>query len=488
MGEIFIKRLFAFFLALLILLSAVSLAGCRKNSDQNLSSFSSDLTGKDETATATDISSVISSAADVSSETPAASSSSSAGSGSDKNNSSKKTSKPVSSSKPSVPAVSGDYSYNTNMDINDNVFLDSLVYTGYNIEKHRADGLMWKYILAKYKRGYGWLSPLGYGNASGYETTSAGKPDINAMAKKGGLVCASYVSYVYFNYLPNVAGIDTSFLTKPKRSYSANDWYLAAKDWVKRGYSEYIPFTATKGQYINFKPAKEIPIGSILVFCNGTSKTSDFGSHVCIYAGYEETSKYHWVYHVGNDNGPEFCAVERMICGPDPQWPIAVITPPRNLRFAAGIEITLTDTDGQAISGVEFKAKNQKTGTVYKLGETSESGKLSKEGLPFGNYTLTQTVPKGYTVPSASRNISLTVKNNGLTIVKIENERTVSESSAEQTASLNSTSSVSSVDSAGSDSSAAPESEISSIPDSSEPKAGSTGASSDTSATPSRNN
>ena len=38
--------------------------------------------------------------------------------------------------------------YNPTFDIEDNVFLDALAYTGYNIEKHRADGLMWEYVLS----------------------------------------------------------------------------------------------------------------------------------------------------------------------------------------------------------------------------------------------------------------------------------------------------------------------------------------------------
>ena len=139
-------------------------------------------------------------------------------------------------------------------------------------------------------------------------------------------MCASYVTYVYFNYLPNVVGIDTSELTKPEKSYNANDWYIAAKDWVEQGLSETIDFDAAlKGGFIKFDPAEEIPIGSILAFCDSRNK-SDYCSHVVIYAGYK--NGYHWVYHVGNDNGPEFCSVERMHFGPDPQWPIAIIMPP----------------------------------------------------------------------------------------------------------------------------------------------------------------
>ena len=232
---------------------------------------------------------------------------------------------PQSSGGYSSPFV-GVYEYTTPENIDDNIFMDSLIYTGYNIEKHIEDGMMWEYLLAAKKRDRGWLSNITYnGGSTGYETTEEGLPNISFFEKHG-LVCASYVTYVYFNYLPNVVGIDTSELTKPEKSYNANDWYIAAKDWVEQGLSETIDFDAAlKGGFIKFDPAEEIPIGSILAFCDSRNK-SDYCSHVVIYAGYK--NGYHWVYHVGNDNGPEFCSVERMHFGPDPQWPIAIITPP----------------------------------------------------------------------------------------------------------------------------------------------------------------
>ena len=213
--------------------------------------------------------------------------------------------------------------------LENNIFFDSLVYTGYNIEKHRSDGLMWYYVLAANKRGKGWLSDITYnGGSDGYEMTEEGLPDIEFF-ERNGLVCASYATYVYFNYLPNVAGIDTSELTRPEKAYNANDWYVAAKDWIEKGYSKMIDFEASlKGGFIDFEEAEEIPIGSIIAFCDSRNK-SDYCSHIVIYAGYE--NDYHWVFHVGNENGPEFCSVERMHFGPDPQWPIAVITTPEQV-------------------------------------------------------------------------------------------------------------------------------------------------------------
>lgn len=315
------------------------------------------------------------------------------------------------------PSSDTNYKYNTNSDIDDNIFLDALIYTGYNIEKHRADGKMWQYILSANKRGLGYLSKISYGGgSSGYET-SGGKPDIKYFEKHG-LVCASYVTYVYFNYLPNVAGIDTSALPKPTRSTSANDWYSALKQWVNKGYSKKIAFSASKTSagFINFKPSENIPIGSVIVFCDSRNR-SDYGSHVAIYAGYK--NNYNWIFHVGNKNGPEFCAVERMNFGHDPQWPIAVITPPSNIRMSAMLEITVKDDLGNPVSGSVISLKNSKTGAVVNLG-TVNSGKLSKDGLSYGDYVLSFTVPDGYTADSTVKNIKLTTAQNSRNTVDIK--------------------------------------------------------------------
>ncbi len=316
------------------------------------------------------------------------------------------TTKPATS-----PTVSSGYNYNTNVDIDNNIFLDSLIYTGYNIKKHRADGLMWHYVLASQKRGKGWLSNIGYaGGCSGYETKN-GKPNIKRF-EQGGLVCASYVTYVYFNYLPNVAGIDTSSLTKPVKSYSANDWYIAAQDWVKKGHSKSVGFKASKTSagFINFKLNEDIPIGSIMAFSDAKKPGSTHCSHVAIYAGYK--NGYHWVFHVGNDNGPEFCAVERMHFGPDPQWPLAVITTPTNIRMSASLEVSVKSAEGKALSGVKINLKNNKTGKTTYIGATNSKGLVVANNLSYGDYTVIQTVPTGYTCAKSSVAVKLTTANN----------------------------------------------------------------------------
>ena len=309
--------------------------------------------------------------------------------------------------------------------IDNNIFMDALIYTGYNITKHKADGMMWKYVYSADKAGLGYLSKISYGGgSSGYETDSNGKPDI-AYFEKGNLVCASFVTYVYFNYLPNVAGIDTSSLTRPSSSVNANSFYTAAKDWVEKGYSEYIPFDykvlgALGNSFIEFTPSREIPIGSLIVFCNPkTSMTA--GSHVAIYAGH--INDYDWLYHVGTKNGPEFCAVQRMNFGPNARWPIAVITPPSHIRFTPVLEIELVDKTGNPISGSEFILKHPTSGKEISLGTTNNDGKLARTDLTYGDFELVQIVPDGYSCQTTSNKIQITGVNNSYNTIRIVNTK-----------------------------------------------------------------
>lgn len=349
----------------------------------------------------------------------------------------------------SVPFASGNsgYKYNSNLDIEDNVFMDALVYTGYNLAKHRADGMMWHYLLASQKRARGWLSKITYaGGSTGYETTANGLPDIGAF-EKNGLVCASFVTYVYFNYLPNIAGIDTSSLPKPADPKLAHDWYITAKQWISNGYSRSIPFTATKipagnAGYVKFNPSENIPIGSIVIFRDARYE-SDRGSHAAIYAGY--ANGYNWIYHVGNENGPEFCAIERVLFGPDPQWPIMVITPPSSIRLSAFASVSVKDESGAPVSGVDVDITNTKNGAITSLGVTNDAGITQKEGLHYGEHKLTYTIPNGYVSDATSITVNLTAANNSqntINIVLKKKEAPVSAETTEHSATENITTSV----------------------------------------------
>lgn len=247
---------------------------------------------------------------------------------------------PTEETKPTEPSsYFPGYVYDKVIDMEDNVFLDSLAYTGYNLEKHRKDGLMWHYILSADKRHRNWLSDITYGGGcSGLETQN-GLPNISAF-EKGGLVCASFATYVYFNYLPNVAKIDTSRLVKPEKSWYAPSFHEACEQWLAEGLTSNIGFTATDTPAaIVFEPEEDIPIGSIIVFRNMYVPDRTTADHITVYVG--EKNGYHWVLQTGNKNGPEFCAVERFKFGPDPMWPLAIYTTPPFIYDAVSASMNL---------------------------------------------------------------------------------------------------------------------------------------------------
>ena len=311
------------------------------------------------------------------------------------------------------------------MSYDNNVFLDALKYTGY-----KTDPAMWgsygNYVLCSQKRGRGWLSNItydDYGRSKGYEVNANGKPDIAYFEQKG-LVCASYVAYVYFNYLPNVAGIDTSILPKAGDPVLANEWYIAAKKWVDLGYSRYINFTANDGgsiyQDLKMTPEEEIPIGSLIFLCDWYNRTN-WSTHVSIYAG--KVNGYHWVTHVGNENGPELCAIERMNRLPHPQWMLAIITPPSNIRFSAAVEVTVKDADGNPMKDVAVSVKRKSNGVVTELGKTDSSGKVTGDGLSYDEYEIIQIVPNGYTCENSTQTVTFTTANNSLNSVTFANKK-----------------------------------------------------------------
>ena len=333
---------------------------------------------------------------------------------------------------PVTPATPNtQYNYNSNMSYDNNVFLDALKYTGYKTDP-RMWGAYGNYVLCSQKRGLGWLSEItydDYGSASGYETNAQGLPDIHyftyrSNGQKRGLVCASYVAYVYFNYLPNVAGIDTSMLPKAGDPVLANEWYIAAQKWVDLGYSRYINYTANDGGsiYSDLKivPEEEIPIGSLIFLCDWYNRTN-WSTHVSIYAG--KVNGYHWVTHVGNENGPELCAIERMNRLPHPQWMLAIITPPSNIRFSPAVEVTVKDENGKPMKDVSVSVKRKSNGVVTDLGKTNADGKVSGEGFSYDEYEFIQAVPSGYTCAHSTQTVKFTTKNNSLNSVNFTNKK-----------------------------------------------------------------
>ena len=303
----------------------------------------------------------------------------------------------------------------------DNVFLDALEYTGYKVQAQKDDGTIFK----KYSGGAtAYLSKISYGlNKYGTETIAKSDtvtglaPDI-AGFESSGLCCASYVSYVYYNYLPNIAGIDTSNILRPYSLRSAPAYNAAANQWIRSGTARRIDFSQNDNGD-NFTPEEQIPIGSLIVFKNIPAGGI---AHVALYAGYY--NGIHFVFHVGNERGPEFSSISGMSKGDYPEA-VAQIVVPGFVEAAGKIEVYKKDPDGAALSGAYFIATNTSTGTEYAIGPTDSRGyACTKERLPFGPYRIVETVfPTDYTY-SGTKEWSRTVSasNNGVVTIQAVNE------------------------------------------------------------------
>ena len=104
----------------------------------------------------------------------------------------------------------------------DNPIVRALAYTGYNVQKQKDNGTIYQtghYGGALKRNAPNVLSDIHYGTAtSGKETVSdsstvTGKAPNIARFEQYGLCCASFVTYYICNYLPNIEGVDTQFIT-----------------------------------------------------------------------------------------------------------------------------------------------------------------------------------------------------------------------------------------------------------------------------------
>ena len=276
----------------------------------------------------------------------------------------------------------------------DNIYLDALTYTGYKTDAQKADGSIFKTYSGNTPTPV--RSGIGYSTGpSGLETVAAdnktGKaPDI-ARFKANGLCCASYVSYVYYNYLPNIARMDVSKIPQPANPRSPISYNSAIENWVKSGGARRIAFTQGTN---SFTPSEEIPIGSLIIFKH---KTTGEIAHLALYAGYYAGK--HFVTHVGNERGPEISTVEGMSKGSYPEVVTQVVVPV--IKEPTGtISVYKTDENGKPLAGAKFKATMaDRPEYSFLINPTDENGNAKMNmGLPYGKYILTEIeFPEGYT-------------------------------------------------------------------------------------------
>lgn len=303
----------------------------------------------------------------------------------------------------------------------DNIYLDALEYTGYKVQTQKNDGTIFKTYGSRATAygsdiGYG-LSKYGTETVAKYGTATGLAPDISGF-KSSGLCCASYVSYVYYNYLPNIAGVDTSGVAKPSNPRSAGSYNTAANAWVNAGTARRISFTQSSNG-TNFSPGEEIPIGSLVVFKH--IPTGDI-AHVAVYAG--KYNGNHFVTHVGNDRGPEISTIDGMSKGDYPEAVVQIVVP-EFVEEAGKIEVYKKDPNGKALSGAYFLVTNTETGEEFGIGPTNSNGyACTKEDIPYVTYKIVETVfPTDYTYSGAKEWIrTVSSANDGVVTINAVNE------------------------------------------------------------------
>ncbi len=311
-------------------------------------------------------------------------------------------------------------------DMRSNVFLDALAYTGYDLQAQINDGTLYKNISAATPSGV--LSDITYGSgspyATGLETDDNGKPNISYFESRG-LVCASYVSYVLFNYLPNIAGIDMSSVKIPDGPASVGYYAEAAEQWVKDGVATKI-YSADYGTHFDYEG--EIPIGSVIIMA-GQTNSGNYSlwtaGHVCLYAGYYNGK--HYVTHVGNSRGPEINCIQYLeggdASGKNSRYVVSIYSLD-NFKQRGAIEVNKEADNGKKLSGAVFVATNDDTGEQFKIGPTNSKGYAKTGDMPYGDYTVKETIfPNGYTKGSKDIwNVTISGSNNGLVTINAVNE------------------------------------------------------------------
>ncbi len=285
----------------------------------------------------------------------------------------------------------------------DSPILRALEYTGYDVQQQKDDGTLYQTGSYGSKIPSAILSGINYGTAlSGKETVADSStitglaPDI-AKFKQYGLCCAAFVTYYVCNYLPNIEGADTQFITDAINATGMNSqavvtWQTALNRLVNAGELEKIGTSSS-----NVDRSKLAP-GDLVIFGNA----SNSHTHVAVYSGtYKGTD---FMIHVGNDRGPEILPIWWLADGSggkETAEPNAYYHIPESvIQNQGAIEVYKKNPAGAALAGAYFTATSVKDSTLqYLIGPTDSNGyAISNERMPYGEYIVKETVyPTNYT-------------------------------------------------------------------------------------------
>ena len=273
----------------------------------------------------------------------------------------------------------------------DHAILRALEYTGYNVQKQKDNGTLYQSGSYGSRTPTDILSNISYGTStSGKETvadssTVTGRaPDIATFEKKG-LCCAAFVTYFVCNYLPNIEGANTQFITDAINATGMNSqavvtWQTALNKLANEGKIEKIGTSSSNVDRSKLSP------GDLIIF--GNSENSHV--HIAVYSGTYKGQDF--LIHVGNDRGPEIMPVAWMSqAGDKSSSPNAYFhLPPEFFEDDGTIEIHKKDTDGKALAGATFTATDSTTGKSYVIGPTDSKG-YAEATLPYATYTVVES-------------------------------------------------------------------------------------------------
>lgn len=221
------------------------------------------------------------------------------------------------SSKASIKVKSSSPAADIPTEMLESYVMDSMKYVGYKVDKHAKMGTLLLDRASGPRTPMSVRSGIKYGGGpSGQETvkdksTPTGKAPNLKKFRSQGMCCASFVSYYYLNYLPNIAGVDTDYIKKAVKksgmnSQSAATWEYVAKKLVKSGNAKVVD-KVKSGQRLSAAHLEKLEIGDLLTFSCPNLGVSC--GHVAVYAG--TYGGDHFVAHVGSDEGPVFQTLER---------------------------------------------------------------------------------------------------------------------------------------------------------------------------------
>ena len=308
----------------------------------------------------------------------------------------------------------------------DHSILRALEYTGYDVQKQKNDGTLYQPNSFGSKAPASVLSNIHYGTScSGRETvadssTVTGKAPNIAKFEQSGLCCAGFVSYYICNYLPNIEGADTQFITDAVLATGMNSqavvtWQTALNKLVSEGKIEKVGTSSSNVNHSKLTP------GDLIIF--GTSSNSH--THIAVYSGTYKGVDY--IIHVGNDRGPEIMRVDWMSqAGDKSSYPNAYYHLPQEIFESDGeIEVYKKDTDGNKLSGAVFVATNTETGKSYKIGPTNSNGYAKTANpVPYGTYKVKETVfPTNFHAYGKTEwTVTVGADNDGLVTINAVNE------------------------------------------------------------------